>query len=377
MPDDKSSTEAGSRSPEWLFVMRHARAQPFDSGLHPEGESEARDVGGTLARVLEELSRVGDGKQALTVARFLYEPTKAAKATARAVAKAHDSMAANLQQEHGRRRPALPASTPLCRREVPGLERDAGVWLQRTRNDLLAKADNPSKDTIPVVLLIGHEPGMSWLIQDLLSDRHFPTLARSELLALHREIANGKWKAVWALTPNAKKDIEALTAKIRSKMDTAKAFGAFVTALLTFVATQYADNPEAPDLWPALRGLSLAALGVAVLLYFMTLFFYDRLLMPTRFWSTSPPRGNAGDEASILRRPPSSAAWVLYQNMQRIWRRLFVPATVSLGVGLGSFAFARIQPDGELMGVMIAALLVIAIAGWYGWKSQPVLGVQD
>ena len=92
-------------------------------------------------------------------------------------------------------------------------------------------------------------------------------LARAELLALRRH--GKRWQPLWALTPRpkddpaAQDDIGAITAKIKSKMDTAKVFGPFLTALLTFVATQFASTPtQSPFWWPMVRGVSLAALGV-------------------------------------------------------------------------------------------------------------------
>jgi hypothetical protein len=50
----------------------------------------------------------------------------------------------------------------------------------------------------------------------------------------------GHWQPTWALTPSATEDIIAVTAKIKSKMETAKVFGGFITAVLTFVISQYA-----------------------------------------------------------------------------------------------------------------------------------------
>jgi hypothetical protein len=114
--------------------------------------------------------------------------------------------------------------------------------------------------------------------------------------------------------PPATEDIIAITAKIKSKMDTAKVFGGFITAVLTFVISQYAAVAAGTTYWAAVRGASLAALAIAVLLYLLTMFWYDRLLMPPRFWATRRRRP-AERVAKVLLRPPSSAVWVLCQNM--------------------------------------------------------------
>jgi hypothetical protein len=73
--------------------------------------------------------------------------------------------------------------------------------------------------------------------------------------------------------------------------------------------------PKTP-FWAVVRGLSLASLAVAILLYLMTLFWYDRLLMPSRFWGILPS-GKEDAVSKVLRRPPSSALWVLYQTRFR------------------------------------------------------------
>jgi len=182
---------------------------------------------------------------------------------------------------------------------------------------------------------------------------------------------------MWALTPGADDDIAKITEKIKSKMDTAKVFGGFVTAVLTFVVSQYATTTPTTTYWAAVRGASLTALAMAILLYLMTLFWYDRLLMPRRFWGIL--RGGREDAVSrVLRRPPSSAVWVLYQNMQRTWRLLFVPATYAAAIGIVGFAAGRIEPSTITARIIFAtAVAVLAITGWWGWRSRPILGVQD
>ena len=182
---------------------------------------------------------------------------------------------------------------------------------------------------------------------------------------------------MWALTSGADGDIAEIKAKIKSKMDTAKVFGGFVTAVLTFVVGQYATTGPKTLYWAAVRGISLAALAVAILLYLMTLFWYDRLLMPQRFWGIL--RSGKEDAVSkVLRRPPSSPLWVLYQNMQRTWRLLFVPATYATAIGIVSFAVGRIEPSpATALVIFVASAAVITITAWWGWRSRPILGVRD
>jgi hypothetical protein len=75
-----------------------------------------------------------------------------------------------------------------------------------------------------------------------------------------------------------------------------------------------------------------------------------------------------------VRRPPSSAAWILYQNMLHVWTFLFTPATVAVGVGLVALAYAALEP-GWLEG-LITSLVLLAFTV-YGLRRRPVLGSQD
>jgi hypothetical protein len=65
----------------------------------------------------------------------------------------------------------------------------------------------------------------------------------------------------------------------------------------------------------------------------MTVVSYDALLMPRRFWGESP-FGADKRPGWIVERPPSSASWILYQNMLHVWKRQFIPATYFLVTGL-------------------------------------------
>jgi hypothetical protein len=285
------------------------------------------------------------------------------------------------------------------------MERQVAYYATRaTRHEVeLTKAHPVPDPGRGATLIIGHDPGMSSLLTTLLypkrllyregrragRNRDVPGLTRAELIGLRQYGAD--WRPMWALTPDAASDIAGITAKIKSKMDTAKVFGGFVTAVLTFVVSQYATTPPKTTYWAAVRGASMAALAVAVLLYFMTLFWYDRLLMPPRFWGILPPRtqddpadvpqdrrGAQDDLPKILRRPPSSAVWVLYQNMQRTWRLLFVPATYAAAIGIIGFAAARIEPSAKTAVFFFApATALVALTALWGWRSRPILGVQD
>jgi hypothetical protein len=64
--------------------------------------------------------------------------------------------------------------------------------------------------------------------------------------------------------------------------------------------------------------------------------------------------------------------------MQRTWRLLFVPATYAAAIGIVGFALGRIEPSTiTALIIFAAAVAVLAISGWWGWRSRPILGVED
>jgi hypothetical protein len=185
-----------------------------------------------------------------------------------------------------------------------------------------------------------------------------------------------RWRLEWVLSPDGKEAIEELHQKIRSKMDTAKILGAFFVALLTFAAGELRGLRSPPAWYPWIAGAGVTLLAGAASAYFLTMFWYDRLLMPVRFWASPRPRSTRKSE--IVRRPPSSASWVLYQNMMMVWRRVFIPATLFGGAGTALVAVALAKPSGVWWPVMalasgVVALWVLLILIW----GQPRLGVSD
>jgi hypothetical protein len=115
-----------------------------------------------------------------------------------------------------------------------------------------------------------------------------------------------------------------------------------------------------------------------LVLYLATMYAYDRLLMPDRFWGERRPRRTVllrRGEGWLVRRPPSSVAWVLYVNMMRVWRGLFTTATacvvIALGV-LGATALHIGRP--QLLWIASPAALVVALLVYW---FQPLLGSED
>lgn len=241
-------------------------------------------------------------------------------------------------------------------------------------------------------IIVGNDPQMSWLTSHLLggpnkkgfwrylwpwfrktqADRSF-SLKPGELAWL--ECENDRDKAtLWVFSPTDESTTDQLIDKIKSKMNTARAFGAFLTALLTFAATQAIDA-QLSRTFQIVTGTGFTLLAFAVVLYFLSLFRYDELLMPKRFWSSDPP--GTGIDSGFIARPPGPDTWVLYQNMIHVWDMLFVPATVWAGIGVTLLLVGLLQPSGWWWLGMGWALLLLATAFVAAEESRLRLGVND
>ena len=104
--------------------------------------------------------------------------------------------------------------------------------------------------------------------------------------------------------------------KIRAKMGIANLLSAFIAAGLGFLAANMADHDKIHWLSkqrPALI-FSTLLLIIALILYLTTMCSYGTPLMPIRFWGENPSQADVRPPW-IVKRPPSSASWILYQNM--------------------------------------------------------------
>ena len=236
-------------------------------------------------------------------------------------------------------------------------------------------------------LLVGNDPLIGWVASKL-TRRDIP-VARGELVCLVSERRAGtRWRLLWTLSEDGETEAEAIRTKIKSKMNTAGALGAVIVGLTVFLLQNSVQKE--PTLW---QWLAFAALAASAGLYFATLFLYDTLQMPPRFWSSrspSRPQNEGGLHAISARlrhghpsvaRPPSSTARVLQASMVQVWVWIFTPATVLAGVGVACLALgasADSHPVGLRPWQVLSAIVVLAaVAGtWVAWQ-RPNLGASD
>jgi phosphohistidine phosphatase SixA len=266
--------------------------------------------------------------------------------------------------------------------------------IDRLRTTLNSYRANAGANSPNAVIVVGHQPQLSWIAQCVLG-KGLP-VTTSEVICLEiseewlRNRRTYRNAVRWTIEPRDKETLSELRDKIKSKMDVTKVLGGFIFATLAILLDTSKIKSLIDDqvLWNGVNLRYNAALVAAVLLilagslYMATLFAYDRLLMPIRFWSEALD----GEQPRwLVARPPSSSAYVLYQNMMRIWTWMFLPATVCVICGFFIFTAAVFRPGSFLgqsaevtLGLTAGALAVGVV--WFFWHYRrfgPRLGTED
>jgi phosphohistidine phosphatase SixA len=271
--------------------------------------------------------------------------------------------------------------TPGNVRPSTGLNPDVFWKERRVPGDVPRLAHGPR--SLPqdgrALLLVGHEPELGMIAGELLRwvrprwVRPRPYTTPSAAISCIR-LGAAPWRrprVLWVIEPTDNTTAEQLRKKISSKMDVAKIFGGVVTLAVGFVLTLLADSKKVAALpHPVAAYFAAAALAIALVLYVSTLYAYDSLLMPTRFWATAVTKRRR--RSSVVERPPSSANLVLQQNMVNIWSRQFTVANflVIAGFGLLAWAVLKISP-----GWILGATALAGVVAFFGRRVN--LGTQD
>jgi phosphohistidine phosphatase SixA len=419
--------------PECIILVRHGKVDRSESPassplwprtrtciadeerpLSPDGRTDVEKIGAVLA----EYVRFGHGPDLprLDVRAILVSEYKHALET-------RDIMLECLPSDQ---RPKL-CTLPELKPETFWSTRVQGVrdLIKTNINPRLCPADGKeasSTEAIPTVIVVGHMPQLGWLAGELLRRpfrlaRQSSPIPRGVALAIR---TGGPWwrqsRVWWTLSPDGKQATADVREKIRGKMQSAQALSAVITLGLSAALGLAADPDKlqkllgAPALVVSTRGVracdvcpldppsapatvlgrdviwellstphptwalwgAAAGLLLSLALYLAAFFAYDQLLMPEYFWSERLGRGTPW---WVVHRPPSSGAWLLFQNMQHVWFRLFVPATFLLIFGLAAFAALVLQAANLLFGLG-AALVIAAVLAWR-WRHRPRLGAED
>jgi phosphohistidine phosphatase SixA len=243
---------------------------------------------------------------------------------------------------------------------------------------------NPKADPRNAVLVIGHQPQLGRIADELMRTKRRPwhpppapvPLDHAGIVCIASESSDfaDSWLA-WAISYDDADAAEKVREKIIRKMDTAKLLGSLLVLGLTVIFGVLFDENQLNGLGER-RWAAQAAAGVlllAAVLYLATMYQYDSLLMPQRFWGETSRRTNRS--RWLVERPPSSAAFVLYQNMMRIWRNLFTVATALMIAATILLGYAALHVDTWIV-LLVGLPVGVVTSGWLYW-SRPMLGSQD
>jgi len=419
----------------YVLLCRHARH--VDGELIPVKDNNGRWRFPTesVARALSEELTIGN--EGLRLAKVVYAPTPESTKTAnlllnrlRGDVRVADEAIPG--QPEGPPEDSIEIAAPGWLADSDGRNADSGGWgyvvgkeswnellphrLHDTESGAIAcivRALNAFDGGQNALLVVGHQPQMGW-VSSYLSDARFTgrnnavPLAASEIVSLRLRQKGGRWRGrlCWTLAPDDREALEAVSDKVRGKMESAKLLSAVITLVLAALLGVLLDSSRWNSLAAAnasVAGMSYSAqagtqvafllLLAALALYLVTMYSYDRLLMPTRFWAEGPPRTHrtsafqGGRLPSTLqqladrrtrgwlpRRPPSSSAWVVLRNMQRTWFWLFTPANILVSVALAILAAPLLRLHGWMWA--FTGLFALAVVVW-AWWFRPVLGSED
>ena len=353
-------------SASYVLLCRHGkRAEDDNIALGGLSEAGVRDVRSVVDTLTETLARpITPGRDdRVRVSAVVTAPTPEARATADLV------------------RTALPVTVEVTVEDWldPSFawdEEQGGIDQFKTRLNEPEHATGEAN----ALLVVGHTPQLSWFADEVLKRPY--ALAHGEIVCIG--VPQRRWDALWqrrgwipwAVSPTDEDTSKALVEKVRSKMEIAKLYSVVIAFALGVILDRgkivaATGNGSADRVMGEVATLLFLA-GFA--LYLATLYAYDRLLMPTRFWRQKRKRPRRAGRW-LPRRPPSSSNLVLYENMMRIWRWLFTPATALIGGGLVLLAIAAADPTWPL-GVLIPAVTALALIAWI-WLFRPMLGSED
>lgn len=116
------------RRPAPASVVGWRQPQASAEVLTTQGRTEAREVGATLATVLDDLCQAG---YPVKVTRFVHEHTEAALATALAFQSAYEQTANAIKTEYGHGPPPLAHMTAIAR-NLSAYVSDPEPWVEDT-----------------------------------------------------------------------------------------------------------------------------------------------------------------------------------------------------------------------------------------------------
>jgi phosphohistidine phosphatase SixA len=363
----------------YLLLCRHG---PHRSGeltpvkMHGEDVYPSDAIGERLREQLEATVLVTNG---MPLGRIWCADSAEAKATLRRLLEALGLKSDDhMTSAAGQCGPEMPISLKAELTPPSSLQAGAeGALVKELRDSLPGKPGT-------VDLVVGHQPQLSWIADGLLRAhrsrlRRPPPVPidRAGLVCVALDRENRKRdKLAWAISFDDKEAANQVREKIQLKMDTARLLTGALALGLTIIFGVLFDKGQFDRLGERRWAVQVAAalLLAAGLLYFAAMYAYDSLLMPERFWGERKPSSRRSRNW-LVDRPPSSAAWILYQNMMRVWRNLFTSASLLVGAAIALLGYAALGL--RLWVALAVGVPVLLGVGLWVWWSRPVLGSED
>jgi hypothetical protein len=378
-PDDRA----------YLLVVRHAKAGRgggAGSVIAPSALDELHAVGERLAETLEAL-RIVPGED-IRIGSTVVGDSEIAKETASLIRS--ELAARNLDAG------AVVLTLDLDGRHAAPLSPGAQGEVEAARSFVLQQLRKARGAGRNAVLVVGHQPAVGLICEGLLSRRWRPSpgavpLSHGGVACLVGRHDGSELRDVhlrWVIAPSDPVALDQVRAKVASKMQVAAVLAGLIGTGLVFVLQDLLSTARAADASLVFQYAAALTLFVGAALNLATVYAYDVLLMPTRFWAeprrllpsvNSAGRTIRGTPRWLVWRPPSADLIVIYQNMIRVWSRLFMPATAFTAIGVACMGLALVRPPDPgtigLVAIGEAALALLVVA--YVRRMWPVLGVED
>jgi hypothetical protein len=244
-----------------------------------------------------------------------------------------------------------------------------------------ATASSVDWTRVHVVLCVGHEPRLGQLALAMTGTAADPLL-KGEMISVEGEsweaLEAGRGRLGTRVQPTLPDDEETeLLPKIQSKMQTSALLAGFSSATFGVVLTQadYWASWPAGALWPSgLQGAAVAAglilLALATLLFVVSIYMYDRLALPRRYWDAADGDGRCPQDRWRSFRRDRVRHGLLFAYMVWVWRFVF---TVAVGMALLGFLALVLHREVWIVGLAFVAATA-AVVGYYV-RFRPELGV--
>ncbi|MBE9003452.1 histidine phosphatase family protein [Nostoc sp. LEGE 12447] len=214
---------------------------------------------------------------------------------------------------------------------------------------------------LEVVAFVGHEPKISQLLRCLAQDQRY-TLNRAEAVCLegtYEDFLQGKGKFKWCISSDKSsdnndcdKEIEnQLREKVKSKMTVSTFLAGFTFTVLNDFLKE--GNLNIPQI------IAVLFMTAAMSLFVASLYMYDQMLMPKKYWFNEVIHTTHSNQAHNL----------LYRYMVRTWYWVFTPGVAFALIGLIATLFNTSNYLVIFIGIVIFAVIIL-----YYFRMKPILG---